>query len=111
MPKTITQMKRRLELALEQADEADAVLELVREVVARNEFRPEDVFAESELRLSLERLDGSEMPYSDGNGNTWSGRGRRPLWLTQALASGASLEDFQTEKRDRHRGALGHGKR
>ena len=25
---------------------------------------------------------------------TWSGRGKRPTWLTEALAAGKSLEDF-----------------
>ncbi|MEA2600936.1 MAG: DNA-binding protein [Acidobacteriota bacterium] len=25
---------------------------------------------------------------------TWSGRGKRPAWLTEALAAGKSLEDF-----------------
>lgn len=34
--------------------------------------------------------------YSDGNGNAWSGRGPRPHWLRDALASGKSLEDFMT---------------
>jgi DNA-binding protein H-NS len=32
--------------------------------------------------------------YRDGAGNTWTGRGKRPGWLTQALASGKSMEDF-----------------
>jgi DNA-binding protein H-NS len=34
--------------------------------------------------------------YSDGNGNSWSGRGPRPHWLRDALASGKSLDDFMT---------------
>ena len=32
--------------------------------------------------------------YRDGAGNTWTGRGKRPGWLTQALANGKSLEEF-----------------
>jgi DNA-binding protein H-NS len=32
--------------------------------------------------------------YSDGNGQTWSGRGPRPYWLRNAIAGGASLESF-----------------
>lgn len=35
-------------------------------------------------------------PYEDGDGNTWSGKGRRPNWLNEALDAGASLEDFST---------------
>ncbi|MGJ7511331.1 H-NS family nucleoid-associated regulatory protein [Variovorax sp. GT1P44] len=34
--------------------------------------------------------------YSDGNGNSWSGRGPRPHWLRDALASGKSLDEFST---------------
>lgn len=33
--------------------------------------------------------------YSDGAGNTWSGRGRRPGWITAALAAGKQLEDLR----------------
>lgn len=32
--------------------------------------------------------------FSDGNGQSWSGRGKRPNWLRAALAAGASIEDF-----------------
>jgi hypothetical protein len=32
--------------------------------------------------------------YADKNGNTWSGRGRRPKWLNDAVATGKSLADF-----------------
>lgn len=30
----------------------------------------------------------------DDSSQTWSGRGRRPRWIQDALASGRSLEDF-----------------
>lgn len=33
--------------------------------------------------------------YQDGQGNTWSGRGRRPRWVTEALAAGKSLDDLR----------------
>lgn len=32
--------------------------------------------------------------YRDGNGNTWTGRGKQPVWLRTALAQGRSLGDF-----------------
>jgi len=37
---------------------------------------------------------GAGVAYSDSKGNTWAGRGKRPNWLREALASGAKLEDF-----------------
>lgn len=33
--------------------------------------------------------------YRDAAGNTWSGRGFKPVWLREALAAGAALESFQ----------------
>lgn len=32
--------------------------------------------------------------YSDGNGNTWGGRGPRPRWLRDAIDAGRTLEEF-----------------
>jgi len=32
--------------------------------------------------------------YRGPNGDTWTGRGKRPRWLTSALAEGKKLEDF-----------------
>ena len=32
--------------------------------------------------------------YRDESGNTWAGRGMRPIWLRDALAAGRKLEDF-----------------
>ena len=32
--------------------------------------------------------------YKGPNGELWSGRGRKPLWLVAALANGATLEQF-----------------
>jgi DNA-binding protein H-NS len=39
---------------------------------------------------------GKRLPvkYRDDRGNTWSGRGRRPHWLSAAIQDGMSLEDF-----------------
>ena len=34
--------------------------------------------------------------YSDGQGNTWSGMGKRPYWLRDALDAGRTLEEFAT---------------
>jgi DNA-binding protein H-NS len=33
--------------------------------------------------------------YSDGKGKFWSGMGKRPYWLRDALAAGKTLEDFR----------------
>jgi DNA-binding protein H-NS len=33
--------------------------------------------------------------YKDGQGNSWTGRGLKPKWLTAALSDGKALEDFK----------------
>ena len=38
---------------------------------------------------------GSSNPrYRNTDGQTWSGRGRKPKWITDALAAGKTLEDM-----------------
>jgi DNA-binding protein H-NS len=37
----------------------------------------------------------SRVKFRDEAGNTWGGRGPRPQWLRDALASGKSVEDFR----------------
>ena len=39
----------------------------------------------------------STVKYADGKGNTWAGRGKRPVWLRDALANGAALSTFQAQ--------------
>lgn len=33
--------------------------------------------------------------YKDQSGNTWSGRGLTPVWMRQALATGATKDSFR----------------
>jgi DNA-binding protein H-NS len=32
--------------------------------------------------------------YRDAHGNTWTGRGQKPVWMRDAIAQGAKQEDF-----------------
>ena len=36
----------------------------------------------------------SKVTYSDGAGNSWTGRGPKPRWLKTAIESGKTLQDF-----------------
>ena len=36
--------------------------------------------------------------FADDQGNIWSGVGRRPLWLVDALLGGKKLEEFKVKK-------------
>jgi len=50
----------------------------------------------SDLGASTPKKGRPPLPirYQDGKGNTWTGRGARPRWLSEALAAGAALSDF-----------------
>ncbi len=36
--------------------------------------------------------------YGDGQGKTWTGRGKRPRWFVEALAAGRSADDLLLNK-------------
>jgi DNA-binding protein H-NS len=94
--KPVAAMKQRLQQALGELAEQEEVIELVRQAIQAYGLSPVDVFSADALEAASEPLavDGS-IPYCDRAGNTWSGKGRRPTWLIEALESGAALEDFR----------------
>lgn len=57
-----------------------------------SEARP--MRAKRRTSKSTSKKGGVAAKYRDDQGNTWSGRGPRPHWLRDALASGKSLNDF-----------------
>jgi DNA-binding protein H-NS len=67
-------------------EELYAIIEATKEAEARAK------------QFSLLKGNGSPPPskpkYRGPNGEEWSGKGKRPGWIMQALAEGQSLEDF-----------------
>ncbi len=43
---------------------------------------------------SLEKKRSIKYRNTDNHEETWTGRGRKPTWLVEALAAGRNLEDF-----------------
>ncbi len=62
----------------------------------RSEERPQlaNGAARHSTRAARRRHGGAV--YRDEHGNTWSGRGRRPGWLKDALESGKTLDDLRS---------------
>ena len=48
-------------------------------------------------RASATRGMKAKAKYRDSSGNTWSGRGKRPNWLVDALSKGRQIEEFRIE--------------
>lgn len=118
--KTYVEVLNQIEALRKEADrlkreEADGVIQRIREAVAAYGLTADDIFGASKRgrskasgakSASAKRAatkgskSASSSPYSDGKGNVWGGRGPRPLWLREALAAGATLESFATDKRE-----------
>ncbi|WP_448174318.1 H-NS family nucleoid-associated regulatory protein [Rhizobacter fulvus] len=98
--KQIAQLKA-VEDKLRQS-EAQGVIARIREAIAVYGLTKSDLFGDpltkAGSRPKSKRATGVSAQYSDGSGNTWSGRGRRPGWIAQALSEGKSLSDFSAGK-------------
>ncbi|MBJ3763938.1 H-NS histone family protein [Maribius pontilimi] len=100
MTKDLEKMSREeLESLKKDIDKALASLEIRR----RSEARAAAEKAARDHGFSLEEVlkgekKGSKSPPKyrnpDDPRKTWTGRGRQPAWIKDALASGKSLEDF-----------------
>lgn len=94
MPRTIAQLKRRLRDLKAIAVQTQAAIERVRDDVLNFGLRPEDIFPQG-WPTGAEKAPANGMGFVSSTGETWSGRGRRPKWLVEALEQGADLEDFR----------------
>jgi len=61
----------------------------------------------STRKVRAHALAGRKVPvkYRDRSGNTWAGRGAKPVWLREKLKAGAKLEDFAVNKPTKKRRA------
>lgn len=123
LPRTLTQLKSRVAQAMAEADDADAMLDLIREAVRTYGFDAEDIFGKPETKPALRLVSKASVqrnsevqrkpkvmkipqaPFADAHGNTWSGKGRHPNWLVAELARGASVEQFSTARTRKEAGA------
>lgn len=65
---------------------------------ARKPGRPAKAAASSSEKPARKNAAKKKQPaavkYTDGQGNTWVGMGKRPLWFTAALAAGKTAADL-----------------
>lgn len=78
----------------------DQAITQVRELMARHGLTMADVHAKPARAVRVASTgkprSGGKVAakYRDDAGNSWSGRGLKPKWLSAALAKGAQLTDF-----------------
>ena len=115
MAQTYKQIQKQIEQLQKQADvlrktEVKGVIERIKVAIAHYGLTAAHLGLESRASASKKtRAAGSKgakahSAFADGSGNSWSGRGPRPRWLREALASGRSLDEFRTGEADATQG-------
>lgn len=81
------------QIAAIEVEEKRKVLAQVRELVSKAGLTVEDVFGHGGKKAKRQ---GPAAPakYRHPDGRTWTGIGRKPTWISEALASGKTLESF-----------------
>ena len=85
---------------------ATLIIDRIKKVVADLHIAPQQIYGRldaaswesyasttAEVRQVRRRAPATQK-YQDGQGNTWSGRGKRPHWFITALRSGKTPEDL-----------------
>jgi DNA-binding protein H-NS len=105
MAQTYKQIQKQIEQLQRQADalrnsEVQGVVDRIKVAIAHYGLTAAQLglgasqgLARPKKALSLSGKSGAK--FSDGNGNAWSGRGPRPLWLRDALTAGRSIDEFR----------------
>lgn len=91
------------QIAKAKAEEKAAVLDQMRSAMEQYGITPEDLFTTAKRgRKPGSTNSGERKPvapkYRNEAGETWTGRGKQPKWVAEALASGLTLEDLMIEK-------------
>lgn len=74
------------------ASEKDEVIERVRTLMATANLSISDISDSHSVPNSIRK---KVLPkYQDDKGNTWSGRGLRPRWMSDAIDAGKNQWDF-----------------
>lgn len=99
MEKTYHQLLQEIEALKQQAaairkKEVKAVIAQLREAIDSYGLTAADLGLESSESAKRSAEDARQPKYRDNKGNVWSGRGPRPKWLREAIATGSKKEDF-----------------
>lgn len=106
--KTYSQFQAEIQALQDQAKAAHAqesgeVIRKMQDAIRVYGITPQDLFGKAYGTSKAVKAGSTAVPkaglsgaakYSDGVGGTWVGRGPRPQWLRDALASGRHLEEF-----------------
>ncbi|HVR07513.1 MAG TPA: H-NS histone family protein [Thermoanaerobaculia bacterium] len=93
-----------LEAAIEEAratleqkrqEREDAIIAQVRELTAQIGKTPEELFGRGKAARAAITSQTAKYRHPEEPHLTWSGRGKRPLWVAEALEKGQALSDLE----------------
>ena len=58
-------------------------------------FKQQAALMGFDLSMVAGNMNGIPMKYRDDQGNSWTGRGRKPAWVREAEEAGHDLEGFR----------------
>lgn len=93
--KQIKQLQEQADVILKK--ESASVIAKIREAVAHYGLTVADIFgrgAKTGATAPRAGKSNGAAKFSDGQGQTWTGHGRRPQWFIDALAAGKTVEDL-----------------
>ncbi|MFN7835846.1 MAG: H-NS family nucleoid-associated regulatory protein [Burkholderiaceae bacterium] len=96
----LQQLKSEVEAEIERRSAKTAAIEELKKMAAHSGVRLEDLMVEmggtGKIKVKRE-LGPAPIRYRHPTNSalTWSGRGKRPKWVTEAMASGYSLEKLR----------------
>lgn len=82
--------------------EAVGVIAKIKDAIEHYQLQPEDLFGKPARRQAHKARPAAFKPnkgkgpakYHDGNGNAWSGMGKRPAWFKDRIAAGHAAESM-----------------
>lgn len=97
MAKTLAQVQKQIAELQKEADslrktEVSGVVSRIKEAIKHYGLTAADLGLSSSRAAGVKAAKAAK--YTDGQGNSWSGRGPRPGWVKAAIAAGKTLEDL-----------------
>lgn len=81
------------EIFRREKDEKARIRKELEELAAKSGYSLDELLGEAAEKVAKTRKP-VQIRYRSPEGNTWTGQGRTPTWLSAAIAAGASKESF-----------------
>lgn len=103
MAQTYAQLQKQISALEAEAEklkssEVPGAIGKIKDLVAAYGITATDIFGAKALKGGgVKRSTAGRAKYSDANGNTWVGMGKRPQWIRDALAEGRTIDEFASD--------------